>query len=267
MSAKHSAYVWEASPYEGKNLIIHLALADVANDTYEGRLWMSQPALARKARTSTVTVAKALQRMVAEGFLELLTPGGSGRGKVAQYRFLMPKTPSCFGLSPEEETPSCFGKNPKFGPPLPLTQINSTTTPTPIAADLCEYLADAISTYLGDPSKRPRSDSRAWLTSMRLLMERGPAGRAKPDPVSPDRVRRCIDFLFTELASPEGRNGFCWASVIRSPGSLREKWDQIVDAGKRKRESVKDPRRRGGTLRSLQQDYNEGRLELNAAHQ
>jgi len=104
--------------------------------------------------------------------------------------------------------------------------INERTT-----AALCERLAVAVGDYAGDPKKRPAITAR-WNNDMRLLLERGPLGRAKPERISVERVEHCIEFVFSKLAEP-GRDGFCWAAQVRSPQALRQHWDQMLDAGRR----------------------------------
>ena len=90
MSNEAMGYVFTHSPYSGDTRSVHLAIADTVNDMYENRLWMTVAALAEKCRCSTRTVQRALQRMTAEGYLELLQDGG-GRGRPTEYRFLMPE--------------------------------------------------------------------------------------------------------------------------------------------------------------------------------
>lgn len=72
MSIKIMSWVWDQSPYDGKALLIHLALADFSND--EGECWPSQPVLARKARCSERHVRDVVSAMVGDGYLEITTP-------------------------------------------------------------------------------------------------------------------------------------------------------------------------------------------------
>ena len=71
--------VWEQSPYSGDRLLLHLALADFAND--EGECWPSQRTLARKARCSVRWVREAIAAMVADETVEIVeqTVGRGGR--------------------------------------------------------------------------------------------------------------------------------------------------------------------------------------------
>lgn len=96
--------VWELSPYRGERLLIHLALADYAND--EGVCWPGQKTLARKARCSQNFVGLALKQMVKDGWLEQKV-ASNGRGNQARYRL---KTLSANGLS--EKAHSATSENP-----------------------------------------------------------------------------------------------------------------------------------------------------------
>lgn len=89
MSGKATGWVFEHSPLSGSQLIVHLALADVANDLYENEIWLSMGKLADKARCTRGTALKTCAALVDLGLLELLDAGG-GRGKPVRYRLLMP---------------------------------------------------------------------------------------------------------------------------------------------------------------------------------
>jgi DNA-binding transcriptional ArsR family regulator len=110
--------------------------------------------------------------------------------------------------------------------PAPLFTENSE-----IVDDLNELLARRYALFAG--SQPVNHKTKKWRTDMRLLLERGMSSWAKPVAIPPDAVRKRINGIFDHLATP-GPSGFCWASNIRSPGSLREHWDQIgVEAKKR----------------------------------
>jgi hypothetical protein len=72
------ASVWTHSPYKDATLVIHLALADFAND--DGVCYAHYGTLAAKARCSRETVRKALARMVEDGILDVLAEPKRGRG-------------------------------------------------------------------------------------------------------------------------------------------------------------------------------------------
>ena len=79
LSVRWIGRVWEQSPYQGDKLLLHLALADFAND--EGECWPSQRTLASKARCSQRWVRECIAGMVADGMLEIReqTLGRGGR--------------------------------------------------------------------------------------------------------------------------------------------------------------------------------------------
>lgn len=89
-------WVWAHSPYSGERLLLHLALADFAND--EGICFPSHATLARKARCSTGWVSQTIKQMIADDLLEVVERAGNGRGKVGRYRLL--KGPTECDLSP-----------------------------------------------------------------------------------------------------------------------------------------------------------------------
>lgn len=72
MSIKIMSWVWDHSPYDGKALLLHLALADFANDA--GECWPSQPTLAAKARCTERHVRDTVSQMVIHGYVEIVEP-------------------------------------------------------------------------------------------------------------------------------------------------------------------------------------------------
>jgi hypothetical protein len=98
VSVRWISAVWTHSPYRGENLLLHLALADFAND--EGTCFPSVPTLARKARCSEVWARRCVRRMIDDGLLEIVEQG-LGRGNVNRYRLLplVDKTESELGYS------------------------------------------------------------------------------------------------------------------------------------------------------------------------
>ena len=92
MSIRLMTWVWANSPYSGERLLLHLALADFAND--DGVCFPSHGTLAKKARCSMSWVSKSIRQMVADGLVEIVEPAGEGRGKVGRYRLLKGGTES-----------------------------------------------------------------------------------------------------------------------------------------------------------------------------
>jgi hypothetical protein len=115
MSIRWIARVWETSPYRGERLLLHLALADFAND--EGVCWPSQPTLARKARVSVEFIRQSLKQMIVDDLLDVERVGG-GRGITGIYR-LKP---------PPAKVVSSTTKNPNDDSATPLTNRNEPST-------------------------------------------------------------------------------------------------------------------------------------------
>lgn len=88
-------------------------------------------------------------------------------------------------------------------------------------ADLCSYLQACVERQRG---RRPKVSSR-WIKDMGLLLRRGPK-HVEDVSLSASEVREMIAATFELLAEP-GRDGFCWADQIRSPGALRDHWEQL----------------------------------------
>ena len=86
MSIRLMTWVWANSPYSGERLLLHLALADFAND--DGVCFPSHGTLAKKARCSTGWVSQTIKQMIADSLIEIVEPAGQGRGKVGRYRLL-----------------------------------------------------------------------------------------------------------------------------------------------------------------------------------
>ena len=86
MSIKIMTWVWDNSPYEGKALLIHLAMADHAND--DGLCFPSQEGLAKKSRSSVRYVRDVVNNMIEQGLVEMVKES-NGRSN-HQYR-LVPK--------------------------------------------------------------------------------------------------------------------------------------------------------------------------------
>ena len=52
MSAQAMSWVFESSPYSGELRIIHLVIADIANDLSDNKFWLGEEMLAAKANCS-----------------------------------------------------------------------------------------------------------------------------------------------------------------------------------------------------------------------
>jgi hypothetical protein len=77
--------VFDRYPEGGSEMLLALALADHAHDDGT-RIWPSVGELARKTRQSTRTVQRQLQKMVASGWLEMVSTATGRRGSTNEYR-------------------------------------------------------------------------------------------------------------------------------------------------------------------------------------
>jgi len=103
---------------------------------------------------------------------------------------------------------------------------------------LCALLADRVHEHRGT---RPKMTA-AWERDMDLLVRRGPTDWAEPAEIKAGVVAKVIRGIFDRLATTSS-SGFCWADQIRSPGSLRAKWDTLVVALRRAEEPAPAARR------------------------
>lgn len=96
MSAEALGWVFKHSPYTGAALIVHLALADVANEMCDNEIWARQREIARKARVGRQRTNEILSQMVADGLLVVLEDNAS-IGKTNRYRMQFPGLPMVYG--------------------------------------------------------------------------------------------------------------------------------------------------------------------------
>lgn len=142
MSIRMMSWVWENSPYEGTALLVHLALADFANDDRE--CWPRQELVAQKCRCSVEHVRRVTRRMQDDGFVEI-TRVSSGPG--TSHRYLL-KNPTSGGVSGKE--------NPTSERVIPHIRDGNTPHPSPknrknrqepsvTGAGKCPYCKRAVS--------------------------------------------------------------------------------------------------------------------------
>jgi hypothetical protein len=97
---------------------------------------------------------------------------------------------------------------------------------------------------------------------MRLLVDRGWLRDEHAQPCPPAKVRASIDAVFDRLSTP-GRDGFCWAEQIRSPGALRDHWTQLAEAFRRQGASTMSAREArvvaNGTVGRIEEALSVGR--------
>lgn len=102
MSAEAVGWTWRHSPYKGAVLLAHLAIADTVNDQHYNELWMSQRALAAKARIDRKSANQALQTLCRDGMLSLLE---ERPGKTSRYRFEFPQVDVVYESRVRRQTP------------------------------------------------------------------------------------------------------------------------------------------------------------------
>ena len=91
-------WVFEHSPYTLGTRLVHLAIADAVNDKNDWLFWGSHAGIASMARVSRGTVVTAFNRMVDDGYLEVVE-ARSGRPSV--YRFIRPRVADIEQVAPE----------------------------------------------------------------------------------------------------------------------------------------------------------------------
>lgn len=237
------AWVFESSEATGNDRLLLLAIADESDDDGTGA-YPSMDRLAAKVRLPKRTVMRCVERLEAIGELEVERPAQKGRGRFNRYRIVMKKGDTLTPLTDAEErrgkarkgAPSrTIGSRP-IDPLTPGGASESDVTVTagqdvavaPFVDELCSLLADRIQSHAGD---RPKITAR-WRRDMRLLVERGPFHVEPAEPLSVEKVRSSIGFVFDRLAD-RGSDGFCWADQIRSPHALRDHWAQLRLAARR----------------------------------
>lgn len=131
MSVRIMTAVWDSSPYEGARLLLHLAMADHANDS--GWFFAAQESLARKARCSVEYVRLSVIQMVEDGLLEIARKGSS-KGRATEYR-LLPAPPNSVG----ESLPKTVGES-------------RTSPPNPVGESLPNFAGSLPNSAWGQPS-------------------------------------------------------------------------------------------------------------------
>lgn len=88
MSAEAVGWVWRWAPYRESPtaMVVHLAIADVVNDTHGNQFWMSNATLAEKVGMTRESVNRILRRMVDDGHLRVVY---AEHGKTVIYEMVM----------------------------------------------------------------------------------------------------------------------------------------------------------------------------------
>lgn len=151
MSIRWMTHVWDKSPYEGAKLLIHLGMADHANDA--GWFFVSQTSLARKARCSVEYVRQCVRSMVEDGTLQI-TKKGHSKGRATEY--VLKKLHNTVG-DDEIDSPTPVSPLPNSDQTLPnfaLEQPSYTTVLT-TTLDTASPSKDAAKVWWESQNPRP----------------------------------------------------------------------------------------------------------------
>jgi hypothetical protein len=246
MSVKVMSAVFNRYEQGGGEMLLALALADVARD--DGRLMIndSVPELARKTRQTERGVQGQLKRMVASGWLKVVRASDGGRSRVAVYAIdanwidggelqahpANPETPNGATENPERgsgfeeaETPNGATKNPERGsgayrPTRPNTEI----PPNPPSGGK----PDRKEPNAKEPSV-PKS-LQAWLAECKA---KGEKALPADDPVYAyaEQVGISVELLHLHWAEFKVRRGEStkrqrdWRQTFRN--SVRDNWFRL----------------------------------------
>jgi hypothetical protein len=114
-------WVWDNSKYEGAKLLLHLSMADHAND--EGWFYAGQKRLALRARCSIDYVRKACNEMIEDGYL-VIERKGNGRGMATQYVLQRPNTVGPLMTQESAKGPTLAAETPNSACYQPLRTFN-----------------------------------------------------------------------------------------------------------------------------------------------
>jgi hypothetical protein len=232
---------------------LYVLLATYA-DNETARCWPGIDLISEQMNVDRRTVFRKVQELVEHGFLNV--ESGKNEGSTNTYTLLtgagydIDVTPGMTLMSQggvtlvSHELDSLqlnsmnYVQRPRAA--LDIEELKKATTlieqagsfDTEEVESLCNLLADAIDEYRGGVNTKP-AVTQIWRRDMRLLLDRGPLGRAKPERIPHGRVEAAILYVFTHLAEPNAQN-FCWAANVQSPVGLRKHWDKLLDAGKRR---------------------------------
>ena len=115
MSIKIMSWVLDHSPYRGKARLVHLVLADHADD--DGLCWPNQGTVAKRAGCTVETVRTTTRQMQADGLIEIVRLS-RGRGSSHHYRLRTPKSLGVVGLEHPKSTAETPKSNPRKPPNL-----------------------------------------------------------------------------------------------------------------------------------------------------
>jgi hypothetical protein len=138
MSIRRLTDVWSNSPYSGNALLIHLALADFADE--DGVCFPRKSTLAKKARCTEETVRTTLIRMASDGEIAVLEQPERGRYARAGRFQLIPKK-----SGDEDSIPKSAGSIPKSDVPIP--KFDDSTPPIGTVIEPSEEPSDVLTQF------------------------------------------------------------------------------------------------------------------------
>ena len=204
--------------------------------------WPSQATLAHHLGVTDRSVRNYQKELTEAGWLTVEHRSGTSS---LYWLEEVPRNPTTGGIGsppPGGSEPGFRQPRTTYPEPTNKTSTDVETSPAPPPAKeypdevhmLCTVLADAVEAHRG--GERPKVSAQ-WLKDMDLLIRRGPLGLAEPEQLGAGKVQGAIAFVFSELASPQGGNGFCWADQVRSPGALRRHYSRIRDESRKRAHS------------------------------
>jgi len=195
-----SAYVWENSKHSGTELLLLLAIADIANR--EGMAWPSVATLGRMIRMSERNTRRALRHLEAAG--ELKTLRNKGPNGCHLYQVHMIETLPLFN----QENLSTGGED-KLSPPPSRgdTQVPQGRTPRSQRGDIAMSAEPSGTNYKAaaakqappakpvDNSKAAAAAGRKLLYPQRLSSAQQEAMRPYLEAISPREAQNLLDEL------------------------------------------------------------------------
>lgn len=234
MSLRTLTDAWENSPYTGNALLVHLAIADVVNPDNDYKLWMVRERIAAKARVSIATVTRVRAQMVDDGWLVPPEGAAGGRGRAAEYVYVLggapPSEKPAHGeplhkpAHTEQETGSPETETGSGGESSPLSQHkNLTRTERPTPADEAWHLANLLADLIARDGTRRPNVTQTWARDIDRAHRLDERGWREIEAV----IRWCQSDHF-------------WSMNILSPAKLRKHFDRLKKEARKGGTKVRD---------------------------
>lgn len=224
MSSEAVGWVFKKSPYDGALFALHLAVADIVNDTHGNELWASVPTLSKKARISVRSARYGLARMCEDG---LLVKIAERPGAPTHYRFTMPENPctectpaTAAPLQPDAPTPATDSTTPATSdrtPALAAPELPRTTN-IPKGTQEGRTLVGFDAFWRAYPLRQGERDAKkAWRSAIHRANPADIIAGAQRYADDPERDPRYTKTPFKWL------EGDCWKDEARQAGRRRAK--------------------------------------------